>query len=351
MASEGEFPKVNGDVLYASEVNNFNNEFKDKVNQMFYLSKGEYLIIDNNNNTVINFGQNYGSGLAYKPYITSNKLFIDTTLTNVIARDNSYIPRVTGSDAGSVFISDTFYSTGSFITPYVNYEVLTNYDECDNSSVEGDKWFSGGTIREGTNYLSFSGTSFIQTKNIIPPGVTKIYVNADYQANEQSSTGINSGFLLVGSNIGSKYICQKGDSAGISQAGTLNLFSELNFDEGKTVVNVNQYGYSNKDSGLIKGKERVDLSSYTGSLYLKFSTDSNNAILYLQNVHWWDRNANYQSAGSLYVSNDGGNSWNLVTNGGTYAFATLGSKFKLKMEYNPIGSEIIQQNSWGMKIF
>ena len=337
MASEGEFPKTDGDIIYASEVNNFINY------------SGLNSVLNNMSQLVFNSQYEGFDGRLFGVGSPNFKNFIYDVFQSPTMTSGGQIKYKTGSD---------FYY---YLPEVIDESEYESFDECDGTSIDTNlwesalsagtaSWESGGYIRVFTSGASSNQTASVTSKdiwnndsynlimaetnhktgdtNLIYPRVK--VGGATVYSNPQNVTtsGIKLYAMKIGNNI--IYKCDSGGGFGDwteTTDGQLSIEIETDgsWSGGPYFSNVDLVyaRYNTLGSSLSAG------SSYIISTGSNFGEIINTAIPII--------NQSKTLNGSIFLSADSGLNWEACKNNQLHRFSNTGSYLKTKVIWNNVG--------------
>ncbi len=334
---EGAFPKVGNDPLYASEVNQFNNQsLKQSVSSIPY-DVGKNYEIHDSSNQILGFGINGGSGVDVTQQFALN--------VHALVLNWRFMPTVVSGTGSTVFTSDSFLTNNTFtsIQPYVDFDVVTEYDEINDSSVDHTLWTSGGTVSEDGTSMTLAASSILYTSGPIPSTVSNIYMSADINAD--GGGGVATTRLFMSGDSGKEVIFA---IAGNASASNVRSFFDIAFNHDQTVVTTTKVGQIRNNGGdffFANIPNRADISAAGNNLRFGIEVGDTSSQSFLHWFRWKDRGASYASTGTIEVTHDD-STYASVANG--ESLVATGSRVGIKAIYNVTGSEIIQQKAWGV---
>lgn len=340
MAAEGVFPKIDGDLYFASEANQFNNQNLKQIVSSIPYDIGKNYEIHDASNQILGFGINGGTGVD----ITQQFAFD----TNSAILNWRFMPTTVSGTGSVVFTSDPFLTNNTFtsIQPYVDFNVVTKYDEINDSSVDHTLWTTGGTVSEDGTKMTLTTNSSLFISGPIPSTVSNIYMSANISATGDGAGNATTNLVISGTSGKVTFLSINGATNKTSNRQT---FFDIAFNHDQTVINTTMVGLiqTNNTQQSANSSVRTDISAAGNNLRFGIEVGARNSESFLHWFRWKDRNANYTSTGSIEVTHDS-STYVSVDNGETVVTAA-GSRVGIKAIYDVTGSEIIQQKSWGVK--
>jgi len=320
MVNEGEFPKSDGDILYASEVNIFAKD---------------------NNYTLANA---YRSALSPSP----RALRLNTDM-NYFASDSlastSNMTHKPITTYGEYFATSGTYSGETYGTPFSNtittgkihmdYEIYTIYDEFTDGSVNHSLWTSGGTVSESSNTLNIAASSSIYSNDL--SGSNSINVTGKLVADGADGATVYT-YLQLSDGTNHVNIL---NAAQEEAAEVETVYYDMNFhivDWGSKLVHgVGKY-YVNDPLNRLNEYSPFELTytydqlidcSSLSDLRIRVVTGANSSSATIYNLRI--ANNNPSTTATVTISPDNGANFETTLNGAPHKFTNSGSQIRSKI--------------------
>lgn len=323
--TEGTFPKIDGDIWYASEVNNM----------VLNYNKSNSLILDNSYYTA-----RASNGSLLTDFFTEDSALTKTGLTyrslssKGTAGSGEYYKATSGAFTFQTYNYLTDANT-NMVENHVDYEVWTVYDECDNSVV-GATWTTAGagTATEDTTALILSGVKTATTNDLSSLGVIK---TAGVIKN--STAGGGSLILTDGTNT-STLLALGATSFAAQPTGQLEFEVKLFTDwtNKKLIADISYFSVtttganfgSTYDTTVIPMKihltKFVNLTGWT-SLKIRYSNSSGSTYCHYVRTS----KVNPTTTTTIQVSNDGASNWTTTESGAIQRLSTASNSLSMKI--------------------
>jgi len=263
--AEGSFPKSDGDVLYASEVNNLN-----KARARFSLNPHAY-------STQALAPPYYGYPLTF----TSDILRTKTNLTyknyeteSFLGKDWSTMNEYYGKGSASVTAETYDFKTDSTVNSCLvrwDYDVLDAYDECDDSSVSGTYWTTTGTVAENTYGIYATSAGTFKTNDLASYPAIRVPFYA-ISTSGAAASGPYCSIILEDDSANTTTpieIHGTGSSNVHESWGELVIYNNSTDDRIHTVIN--QFIRTNDQREMLLDTATQDTSTWDGKLRVKGS--------------------------------------------------------------------------------
>lgn len=320
MALEGEFPKSDGDVWFGSDANVVN---KQAIISLNHLNEkvSSFLQINQNIFTTDFADSSWGA--------TVTGLTRRTKLEEWTKHDTSAYTFVT--------LPIPVGKTVTQIHPYLDFEVFTESDECDNSVVDGNWTTISGSLVEGTDGMAANGTS--TGRYIDLSSEAFLSVGYDLRPIPNGASSATAIFRVTdGTNV------QTIDSLGVtgtsstrSRAGTARFY--LDFPNKKLIFVKKVTG-----EGITGIETTTTIIDLTGWTTFQFEFESINSTFgTTQSVCKFIRTVNASPTATtiLAISTDGGSNFTNATNGQTTKLGTPGTSIVFRLTGSGVDGEVI----------
>ena len=243
MAAEGVFPKSDGDILYASEA----NDFIEQPQTIFLANEGNY-----DNVTNVNIRRTDSSRTGW----TGGSGYIDYNSSSPYMTWFSSATSTTASLAGTY--TGTVLTNLDTVYPYVDSKFYTEQFNGEDTISSSDFTVDTGSINVGSNYVSVSNgqNGYYDQKNYTSSGTEEIIVLWQEYRSVGGTYGYNgAGLYIYDSSFNKVAISTRGGNG----SGTRNYFTriKLNGDDSFYVYNGGSGSLTKVDcSGTLTGTAR-----------------------------------------------------------------------------------------------
>jgi len=347
MVTEGQFPKIDGDIFYAEDTSLMNK------------------------NPFIAYPSALGKGYATRVYVDTFTADNADTKTNLTyhAQENEY----QATNAAITFESMGYMIPNNItkIFPHIEYDIYNVIDECGDGAVNGAIWTSVGAVAENASSLNVGGANAVNSATTIDLStydMVEVYIRlkgehrpiggfADthgtaYLIVTDGGGGTNTVFYAMGTGSDGAAVPHSNEQEII---GLVTFF--INWADKKCLVNwsitndikgtntnyvsINARHYHETDS------KYINLAGW-GSFKIQFKTTDSAAnptgavsqCFYLRKY-----NFNPTSTVTTSLSIDGGGSYSTVDNDGPFMCGVAGNELKLKLTGNIAANEVISIRS------
>ncbi len=248
------------------------------------------------------------------------------------------------------------YSNITYLGGFAVYDIWEVYDECNDGTVDTTKWTTSGTVGEtsGDNsYLYIDNSSYAQTNTFSLSNTKEIEFLVSLGGNIGGVGFTYNASVILTDGTNTTTLESLGSNSNASTNKKLSLI-KIMFSGSTAIVFIKTKYYWSGNSETERYSTKtftIDLTGWSNP-YLKFErTDTTtNTNVRMKVFYVRQRTSSFSPSSTIQVklSNDGGTTWNNISNYSSVVNLTANNQPKLRFEATPATGEVVVFRGYGV---